>query len=76
MPKRSRPSAAKAARHTAGMTSIRSPASFQMCRSQTICFRSPVAMRMPVMSMESGVFMLLSSSSGWAMRAGTGICSR
>lgn len=29
-----------------------------------------------LMSMDRGVFMPPSSSSGWAMRVGTGICSR
>lgn len=76
IPNRSRPSAAKAARQTAGMSSIRTPASFQMCLSRRMLPRSPDAIRMPVMSMDRGVFMPPSSSSGWAMRVGTGICSR
>lgn len=64
IPNRSRPSAAKAARQTAGMSSIRTPASFQMCLSRRMLPRSPDAIRMPVMSMDRGVFMPPSSSNG------------
>ena len=58
------------------MTSIRTAASFQMGWLQTMLFKSPAAISIPVMSMERGVFMAPSREMGWASRAGMGICRR
>ena len=62
--------------HTAGISSIRTPASCQICRSARMVRRLPEPMSIPVMSMERGVFMFPSSSRGWTMRVGRGSWNR
>ncbi len=51
-------------------------ASCQICRSARMVRRLPEPISMPVISIESGVFMPPSSCRGWTISEGKGSCSR
>ena len=71
-----KPHAKNSAKHTAGISSMRIPITDKMRRSQSICARLLPAIIIPVIIMESGVFIFPISASGCSITSGTGIWHR